>query len=161
MDGLNVYYFDNLRWLFPNSQRSQPLPYVMPIQMRKSIDSFDIIHIHDHRTFMEVICSYYANKRRKPYIIQPHGSLPYNIGQGALKRDFDAGIGSWILRKAGRLIAVSKSEIQQIKALGVETGKISMVPNGISDEFLVRLSSYEFRNKFNISSDKRIIIKRS
>src|SRR5262245_1931518 len=55
----------------------------------RSIHTFDVIHIHLIFNFPELIAAYLANRRRIPYIVQPHGLLgnwPLKARRPQLKR---------------------------------------------------------------------------
>ena len=45
-------------------------PYYLFFIARKHVKDFDIIHIHEHRTFLAVIVSYFAKKNNVPYIVR-------------------------------------------------------------------------------------------
>ena len=87
VDGMNVYYFENLRKYIPG-MTPPVMPYRMPAVARREIAQFDIIHIHDHRTLLTVIASHYARKYGVPYVLQAHGALPQDTGSTWMKRIF-------------------------------------------------------------------------
>lgn len=156
VEGINVYYFENLRKYFP--VKMPPLPYYLPFIANKKIKDFDIIHIHEHRTLLAIIVHHYARKYDVPYVIQPHGSiLPFFQKQG-LKKVFDYIFGDRILNDASKLIAVSNTEVEQYAKINVPNEKTMIVPNGIE------LSSFNnlpergtFRKQYGIS-EKYIIL---
>ena len=49
VDGLKVYYFENLRKFIPWTT-IPIIPYYLPFMAKKQIKNFDIIHIHEHRS---------------------------------------------------------------------------------------------------------------
>lgn len=156
VDGINTYYFRNLfNYL---SKRNITIPYHLPFIARKEIKRFDIIHIHEHRTFLAVFVSYYAKKYNVPYVVQAHGSvLPFFQKQG-FKKVFDITFGNSILHDASKVIALTKNEAEQYKRMGVDENKIEIVPNGID------LSKYEnlphkgmFRKKYGIRSTEKMV----
>ena len=131
----------------------------MKKQLKKEIRDFDIIHMHNFRSYQNIVAHHYAKKYNIPYILQAHGSvLPFFQKQG-LKKIFDLFFGYKILRDASKIIAVTKMETEQYKKMGVNENKIDIVPNGID------LSEYEnlprrgeFRRKYLIGDDEKIIL---
>lgn len=158
IDGIRVYYFHNI---FRNIVKKINLttPYNLPFVLRKEIKNFDIIHIHEHRTFLAVIVHYYAKKHGIPYVLQSHGSvLPFFQKQG-LKKVFDYIFGDRILNDASRVIALTKTEAEQVKTMGVKEDKIAIVPNGINlSEYDNLPKKGEFRKQYSIPDDEKIVL---
>lgn len=158
VDGMKVYYFENLRKYFP-WVNIPVIPYYLPIIAKKEIKYFDIIHIHDHRSLLAVIVCHYARKYGVPYVIQPHGSLPLLFGKRSLKRIFDMAWGDKILHNAEGIIALTSLEAEQVMQTGVEEKRVHVVANGID------LSQYEnapprgeFRALYNIPYRMHVIL---
>ncbi len=127
--------------------------------VKREISSFDIIHLHNFRTFQNIIIHYYAKKYNVPYVLQAHGSLATYFKKNWLKRIFDAIWGYRILKDASRVIAVTKTEVQQYKDARLSKEKIEVVPNGIDlSEFDNLPQRGEFRKKYNLGSDQKIIL---
>ena len=57
--------------------------------LNSHIKEFDIIHIHNFRTYQNILIQKYAKKFNIPYILQAHGSLPLIIEKRGLKRLYD------------------------------------------------------------------------
>jgi glycosyltransferase involved in cell wall biosynthesis len=156
IEGMKVYYFDNLRKYFP--VKIVPIPYYLPIIARKEIQNFDVIHIHEHRSLLAIFSYHYARKYRVPYILQAHGSIPKYTGVKNLKSLYDSIIGYNIIKNASKLIAVSNLEIEQYKKIGVPKEKIVVIPNGIDIEsFKFLPSKGTFKKRYDIS-EKHIIL---
>ena len=84
--------------------------------------------------------------------------IPNTIGRHKQKKLFDILWGYKILRGASKLIAVSDSEVNQYKQIGIPEKKITVVPNGIDIEsFKILPTKGTFRKKFGIS-EKYIIL---
>ena len=136
VDGIKVYYFENLRKYFP--WKILPVvPYYLPFIARKQIKQFDVIHIHEHRSLLAVIVHRYAKKYGIPYVLQAHGSVLPFFAKQRFKKLFDSIVGCRILRDASKLIALNKTEANYYMKMGVDEDKIDIVPNG------VKLSEYE------------------
>jgi len=138
-------------------------PFIFSINIikdiKKNIKKYEIIHIHEYRTFLSMIVSYYANKYSVPYIIQAHGAIPYYIGRKMSKMLFDLLIGKRILKKSKGMIALNKKEFDQYLSLGADKTKISIIPNGIDYEKYSKINIKEdiLNKKYNIKNNKIIL----
>ena len=131
----------------------------MKKQLKKEIRDFDIIHMHNFRSYQNVVAHHYAQKCNIPYILQAHGSVLPFFQKQRRKKIFDLFFGYKILRDASKVIALTKTEAEQYKKMGVDENKIEIVPNGID------LSEYdnlpkrgEFRRKYLIKDEEKIVL---
>ncbi|MDD2788392.1 glycosyltransferase [Methanoculleus sp.] len=129
VDGMNVYYFENLRKYCP-MEAAPVLPYYMPAVARREMNQFDLVHIHDHRTMLTVIASHYARKCGVPYVLQAHGALPQDTGSRRMKRLFDQLWSKEVILGASGVIALNETEAECYRALGVAEEKNAIFPNG-------------------------------
>jgi len=128
-------------------------------RVKGEIKHFDIIHMHNYRTFQNIIVYHYARKYGIPYVVQAHGSLTTFFQKGWLKRTFDAIWGYRILKAASRVIAVTKVEAEQYRSVGVSEDKIEIIPNGIDlFEFENLPPRGEFRRKYALNDNQKIIL---
>jgi len=157
MDGIKVYHFRNIS----NSLARKNLSCApsMFFSLKNTIKNFDVIHIHEYRSFQAMFVHHYAKKYCIPYIVQAHGAVLPVFEKQWLKKIFDAIWGNTILKDASKLIAVSKIEKDQYVKMGSGEKKIEIVPNGID------VSEYEtlpergiFRKKYGIGYDEKIIL---
>ncbi len=121
-------------------------------------ERFDLIHLHGHPTFQNLI-AFYAKKYSIPFLFQAHGSLPRMMGKGWLKAIYDYSVGYRIMKSASRCIALTTSEAMQYMQIGVPKEKIAIIPN------VVDLSTYGelppknfFKRKLGLSNDARIVL---
>jgi glycosyltransferase involved in cell wall biosynthesis len=154
VDGIKVSYF----------------PYIMPYSTfflspalikaaRSRLEEFDVIHIHNFRTFEGPAVAYYAKKKSVPYIMQAHGSLPVTDNKRNLKQCFDKLCGNKLLRNATEVIALTETEAAQYRAMGVSEDRIKIVPNGIDpSEFENLPERGEFRKKWGIGRDEKVVL---
>jgi glycosyltransferase involved in cell wall biosynthesis len=158
VDGIRTYYFRNLS-SYLTRKMVLPIPYFLPFVAQKEVNNFDIIHIHEYRTFLAVVIHYYANKNNIPYVLQAHGSvLPFFQKQN-LKYIFDIVFGYRILKDASKVIALTNTEAEQYKKMGVNEDKIEIVPNGIDlSEYEKLPMKGEFRRKYSIKDNDKIIL---
>ncbi len=169
IDKINITYFKNLNNSIAFTHRIYiPIGYFSKI--KKTIRDFDIIHIHDYRSLLCLICCYYAKKYQIPYIIQTNGDLSIldkNIMKlnlvdrfkNKLKIIFDRFYGNIILKNASKLIAVTDFERIQYEFFDVDKKNIIVLPNGLNiSEFENLPDQNEFRKKFEINKDDKIIL---
>jgi glycosyltransferase involved in cell wall biosynthesis len=118
---------------------------------RKHIEDFDVIHLHEVRTFQNEILHRFSKRRKIPYLVSAHGTLPIIEERIWAKRAFDKFFGSSLLSGAARLIAVSRFEIEQFLAAGIKLEQMRLIPNGLDlDEFKCLPTSGSFRTKLGI-----------
>lgn len=157
VDGMMVYYFRNLSSRLARNNLYSP--YLLPLVTKRNLERFDVIHIHTFRSTLAIPIWYYAKKYGIPYVLQAHGSVATWFQKGMLKRIFDAIWGRRILRDAAKLIALTQTEAEQCKSMGVSEGKIEIVPNGIDlCEFENLPERGEFRRKYGLDSDQKVVL---
>ena len=126
---------------------------------REEIRHSDVIHMHNYRTFQNVVVAHYARKHSIPYVLQAHGSATTFFQKRWLKRTFDAIWGYRILKDASKVIAVTEMEAEQYKSMGIVENKIEVVQSGIDlSEFDNLPERGEFRRKHGLDSKQKIIL---
>ncbi|MGA3200002.1 MAG: glycosyltransferase [Halobacteriota archaeon] len=129
-----------------------------------SVKDFDIVHTHETRGFHNVCVWHYARKYGIPYVLQAHGALPKRLEQQGMsfvlsKYVFDAAFGYRTIQGASKVIALTDSEVQQYKQIGVKPGNIEVVPNGIDlSDFEDLPARGKWRKRYGIDDDQRIIL---
>ncbi len=163
VDGINVHYFRNIS----NQLAYRYRLFVPPgacFTAGKEIGSYDVIHLHCFRSFLNIVVYLYARKYNVPYIVDAHGSTPRTV-QGKkrvkwwLKWLFDVTFGYRLLKNAARVIAETEVGIGEYKELGMEQSKIVLMPALTFDveEFAKLPVPGLFRRRYNIQ-DKLIIM---
>ncbi len=132
--------------------------------VKSNISNFDLVHMHNFRSYQNSTIHHYAKKYSVPYVLQAHGSLPEAFtGQSSSlifqKKLFDMVFGETILKDASKVIASTKIESGQYQKMGVNEDKIEIVPSGLD------LSQFEnlpqrgrFRKKWGINDGQKIIL---
>jgi glycosyltransferase involved in cell wall biosynthesis len=125
----------------------------------EEIRRFDIIHMHNYRSFQNIIVAHYAKKYGVPYVLQAHGSLPRMVAKQRLKWIHDVFFGYGLLRDASKVIALSQMEAEQHRDMGVPDEKIAIIPNGIDLlEYADLPPKGAFRKAFGIDEGKKIVL---
>ena len=157
IDGIEVHYFRNL------TTKTTPYKvFIVPSMvstLKKTIKSFDVVHIHGHRSFQTPEICKLSKSKAVPYIIQAHGTLPRIMAKQRLKWIYDVLFGYRLLRDASKVIALSRMEAEQYMGMGVAEEKIEVIPNGIDlSEYADLPPKGSFKKKVNIHNDKKIIL---
>jgi glycosyltransferase involved in cell wall biosynthesis len=158
INGVDVYYSRSVL----RSKTFIVTPATISL-LSKNIDDFDIIHIHDARSFQGISTYLFAKTKNVPYVFQPHGSylpsLPDSPSKAVAKTTLDKLVSGEIIGNASKVIALSQVEAQQYKCAGVPDEKIAIIPNGIDlAEYADLPPKGSFKKKFNIQDDKKIIL---
>jgi glycosyltransferase involved in cell wall biosynthesis len=124
---------------------------------KRELRDFDIIHLHNYPTMVNIIVHRYARRYRVPYVLQAHGSLATYFQKGTLKRVYDRLWGRAILDDAAGVIAVAPPEAETYRRMGVAEAKITVIPNGVaSAEFENLPPRGVFRDKYGLQNQKII-----
>ena len=57
--------------------------------LENNIENYDIIHLHELRSYQNNIVIKYAKKFNIPYILQPHASTPKHVNKSVIKYIYD------------------------------------------------------------------------
>jgi glycosyltransferase involved in cell wall biosynthesis len=158
IDGIKVHRFRNISLRLVKKLKLFITPQ-LALSTRREIKEFDVIHLHDYRTFQNIVIHHYARKYDVPYVLQAHGSIPRISAWRRLKWVYDMAFGYRLLRDASKVIALSKIEAEQYKRIGVPKEKITIIPNGIDlSEYAELPPKGSFKKKFNIPENRKIIL---
>jgi len=126
--------------------------------MKFNINDFDLIHMHNFRSYQNNIVHYYAMQHKVPYILQAHGSVLRIVQRQFLKTLYDAVWGYRLLKNAIKVIAVTNNEVEQYIQMGVDQKKIAVISNGIDINKLNSKKNHgAFRKKIDIN-DERLVL---
>jgi glycosyltransferase involved in cell wall biosynthesis len=127
--------------------------------LHSNVRDFDVIHMHDFRTYQNSVSHGYAKKYNIPYILQAHGSMLEFVRLRTQKRLYDLLWGRTIINDAATCVALTPVEREQYVKMGIKRDRIAVVPNGIDTSEYVNLpNKSEFRTKHAIDSDEKIVL---
>jgi glycosyltransferase involved in cell wall biosynthesis len=128
--------------------------------MRDHVAEFDVIHLHEVRTFQNAVARRYALRHGVPYVLSAHGTLPVIVERKLAKRLYDLLLGRALLASASRLVAVSSLEAQQYRqTAGVADGRVQVIYNGLDLDGLSPLPSRGLlRQKLGIPPEAPVVL---
>jgi glycosyltransferase involved in cell wall biosynthesis len=153
IDGVEVFEYKSIgRYPFC-------LSFELMANVSKIIRNFDVVHVHEYRTFPSAIIHHYAKKNNVPYVVQAHGALQQTSEKTLMKKGYDAILGLHILRDAAGVIAVTETEAFQYESMGVRRERIAVIPNSVDLAQYKRLpASGLFKKRYSIPSHEKIVL---
>lgn len=127
--------------------------------LKKNLCFFDIIILHNYRSYQNAMLIKYAKIYSIPYCLDSHGMLLPMWDKLILKRLFDFIWGNKILIGAARFIVANPEEQQQYVKIGIDSKKTSIIPRGIDISiYNTFITDNSFRKKYNIGADTFLIL---
>ncbi len=126
--------------------------------LRRHNEKFDLIHAHFAYTagFAAVRS---ARQKKIPAIITVHGSDINYYTRRHLRNFIAAGYTIWGLRHADAVHAVSQDLKTKVVALGIDSQRITVIPNGIQDElFFPRRDKATLRRQLQLPESSTIFL---
>jgi len=119
--------------------------------LENNLEKYDVIHLHELRSYQNNIVIKYAKKFNIPYILQPHASTPKHINKSIIKNIYDFFYGNRIMKNATTTIAVSEEEAYYDRLMNAKD--VRVIYNGMNLEVFDNLPKKgTFKNKNNITS---------
>jgi glycosyltransferase involved in cell wall biosynthesis len=155
IDGIEVFYFHNIAKFYGF--------FVSPSMIRtlkENIGKFEVVHLHEFRTFQNLVF-YFLNTKRLPYVLSCHGEFLYtkqSWDQYFLRKLFEESFGRRMVMNARKLIALTPFEQAQYIASGVEPSRIAVIPNGVAcEDFSAFFSDNSFKTLYGMDNERIIL----
>ena len=103
--------------------------------LKEHVEEYDIIHLHELRSYQNNVVVKFAKKHNIPYILQPHASTPKHVNKSFIKNIYDFAYGNNIMQNATTTIAVSEEEAYYDKMMHARD--VQVIYNGMN------ISDYE------------------
>jgi glycosyltransferase involved in cell wall biosynthesis len=104
------------------------------------------------------VAAHHLHRAGVPYVLVPNGTAPAIERRQLAKHLFDVVAGRRVLRNAARIVAVTETEREQLRCLGVPDSKIRVVPNPIDlDEFKEPCTPGSFRRRHGVDGQPLIV----
>lgn len=159
VNGITIRYFKNISSTLAYRYHLFITPDFIPV-IRKTINRFDLIHLHEIYTVNHWYTARLARKNNIPYILTPHGTamLAKKEGRVTRKKLFYRLVGRKLLASAAVITALSIQEKAALEKLGFSEDKIQVIPNGIDTGlFSGPCDPSEFRITQNIPSKATVV----
>lgn len=157
INGVTVVHFKNVNPFLSSKTRLILTPR-MKRSFERELKKFDVIHVHEARSFQHMLVWWLARKADIPYVVQAHGNLSEHFG-GFSRKVYDKLFCKKILGDASKVIAVNTVEAGNYTKFGVAEGKVEIIPNPIDmGEFDNLGARGIFREKYNIEPNSKVIL---
>ncbi|MCL5075301.1 MAG: glycosyltransferase [Chloroflexi bacterium] len=159
LDGIEIYYLPNLsNWLAWNHKIFLPLGFRK--MLKENINTFDVIHLSDFRTYPNAICYLYAKRSKIPYILSAYGSLPRATGvKRPVKQIYDWLFGYGMLHGAHKVVAQTENEAREYEKLGLSRDKIELITLGIDFSSFTDLPPRgAFRQQYGLDNNEKVVL---
>jgi glycosyltransferase involved in cell wall biosynthesis len=146
-------------WYFPRQLRFYTTSWPLSAWLSNSMAGFDLLHIHALFSFAALPASFWAVRRRVPYVVRPLGTLNewgMTHRRPWLKRASFRLVESRILAGAALVHYTSEQERREAKALGVST-QSAVIPNPLPESPCRGLRG-AFRARYKELNGRRIIL---
>jgi glycosyltransferase involved in cell wall biosynthesis len=105
--------------------------FVTPALARApQLDAYDVVHLQEFRTFQNAALISALHRRKKPFVLTPHGSFGKR-GRVAAKVVYDLIFGSRLVQHAQFITALTARESADLRRLGVPEARIRVLPNAV------------------------------
>lgn len=125
--------------VFPNVSNAiaYHLQFFTPIglgrYLRRAAESFDVAHLHACHNLPGVIAASELTRAGVPYVVSPNGTARPIERRIRVKQLFALTAGRSMLPRAARILAVSRSEVIQLREMGVSESTIALIPNPVDE----------------------------
>lgn len=127
LDGVAVHYF-------PCEFPPMLVARRMGRAFARTIDGFDVVHVHGIYRYPQIAAGYYARRAGVPYLVRPHGSLdPFVYHQKErrlFKRVFEQLFMYRYMNGAAAVHCTDQEEVERMRFLGFRSPFL-VIPNGV------------------------------
>lgn len=154
VNGVRVYYFKK------SPPRFWAYSRALHRMLKNTAGEFDLIHVTSTFLAASALGGYYARKNGIPYVISPRGNLMKEpLGKKSFrKRLYVKLIEGRNLRRAAAVHFTVPRERREYEEISFKCRRAVIVPNGIDPDKFEEAEQNAFRDKFNISKDKKIVL---
>lgn len=130
--------------VFPNVSNAiaYHLQFFTPIglgrYLRRAAASFDLAHLHACHNLPGVIAASELTRAGVPYVVSPNGTARPIERRIRVKQLFALTAGRSMLPRAARILAVSRSEVIQLRDMGIDESMIARIPNPVDETEFAR-----------------------
>ncbi len=157
-EGIRFHFFTivggNLAWKYKT--------YFSPgliWHLKKHGGEYDVLHLQDLISFQAIATLFYSRINKVPYVLTPHGCIPWLCEHKIINTFYYRFIGSQLLKNACGIIALTSTEKRELLNLSIPEEKIAIIPNGITlSDFDALPEKGRFRSKYRIGNTGKMIL---
>lgn len=156
---VNVLYYPTLG-LAEKIGLPYPIPWFEAYPMLKAvIKNCNIVHAHGHPYPSSFLACKVAKQFGKPFIVTQHNTfIDYDNWLNLAESLNDWTIGTTVLRKADRIITVSRATKEYVLKLGADKNKTSVIYNGVDEQFFQPMNKEKCRERLGLPKNRKIIL---
>jgi glycosyltransferase involved in cell wall biosynthesis len=150
--------------MFPNVSNAiaYHLQFFTPIglrrYLRRSSATFDVAHLHACHNLPGVVAASELTRAGVPYVVSPNGTAHPLERRVRAKQLFALTAGRSMLPRAARVVAVSPSEVMQLRGMGVERSAIAEIANPVDEaEFDRAVDGDGYRRRIGLGNDPVVL----
>ena len=156
--GINVYAYPSLKFA---DRFGVPYPLLTVDAYKlfaKTIRNCDLVHAHGHVYLSSCLAGMLAKKYNKPFIVTQHNTyIDYKSWLNTVETLNDIIIGKSVLKRADRILTVSKETMKYVLSLGADKTKTSVMYNGVDTSCFQSANKKQSRQKLGLPQDRKIV----
>jgi len=157
VDGVKIIRFKNISDRLAWKYKLYLAPGIFNY-LKGHLREYDLVHLQDLISLQAFLTSQFCKKSGVPYVLTAHGSVFWLQQNKLLNQLYYKLVGTRVIKNSEKIIALTKTEIEQFKDIGIENDKIVLIPNGIEVLGIEKIKRGSFRKKYNIGNDQNIIL---
>ena len=155
--GVRVRVFPNLS-NHAAYHRQLFLPLGLTRYLQRRAGDFDVAHLHGFHNLLGVAAARCLTRAGVPYVLAPNGTAPLIERRQAAKWIFDQTLGREVMPGAARVLAVTEVERRQLRSLGVDAGRLRVLPNPVELSEYEGLKRGRFRQRLGLERHHRLLL---
>lgn len=158
LKGINVYAYPSLKFA---DRFGVPYPILTVNAYKlfaKTIRKCDLVHAHGHVYMSSCLAGMLAKKYNKPFIVTQHNTyIDYKSWLNKVENLNDVIIGKSVLKRADRILTVSKQTMKYVLSLGADKTKTSVMYNGVDTNCFQSANKNQSRDKLGLPQNRKIV----
>ncbi|WP_321507962.1 glycosyltransferase [uncultured Methanoregula sp.] len=127
--------------------------------IKDHLSEFDVVHLHDFRSYQNIIICKNARRLGIPVVLQAHGTLLNRPPNSFPKTMFDLTWKERIVNTVDKFIVLTQADREDHLKFGIPADKLVMLPNGINlSEYKNLPEKGRFRKKYSVPDNCFIIL---
>jgi glycosyltransferase involved in cell wall biosynthesis len=125
---------------------------------RMALDqSWDVVHLHGQRVWSTDHLFPHLGRRRRPFVLTPHGFYQRHMEPGLLTAAYDRLVLRRALGAMDAVVALTAGEEAELGGLGVDSARITRIPDGV-DPLRFQALPGGFRAKYGLAGGDRVLL---